>query len=107
MTCGLLAVVATVIVILAPATSLPAVVLCVTSKGAVVVRDECKRKETKLAPVDAGLVGPPGEPGPVGASGPKGDQGPAGQPGPVGLSGPKGDQGPAGIPGAGLTVVDA
>jgi hypothetical protein len=40
-----------------------AAVLCEKQTGAVFVRSDCKKKETKLDPVALGLVGPKGDPG--------------------------------------------
>ncbi len=79
---------------------MPSAVLCARKRGTVVLRDACRRKETRLT-LD------PGSQGPVGAPGAAGDMGPAGAPGPPGASGLPGPTGPAGSDaGPPLRIVD-
>src|SRR5438132_13037275 len=55
--------------------------LCREQSGAVFVRGECRKAETKLNVTALGLVGPPGPKGEKGARGPRGQPGPSGEPG--------------------------
>src|SRR5437870_4222461 len=75
--------------VLARVTGSDAAVLCVTAKRAIVVREECKKKELRLALDQFGAVGQKGD---------KGDRGDVGPPG------SKGDPGP---PGGGPAIIDA
>jgi hypothetical protein len=69
----------------------------------------CSSNETMLTWNQQGPVGPTGpkgDQGPQGVPGPKGDQGPQGNPGPKGDQGPQGIPGPQGVPGlSGLQIV--
>lgn len=55
--------------------------LCREQNGAVVVRGECHKAETRLNAAALGLVGSPGPKGEKGEQGPRGQQGPPGLPG--------------------------
>jgi len=89
--CGLVLVTACLLALMpSPAAS---AVLCATKRGAVFLRDECRRKEKALT-LD------PGSRGPQGAPGPAGETGPAGTPGAPGVAGTPGAPGVAGAPGA-------
>jgi hypothetical protein len=55
-------------------------VLCRDPNGAVVVRDTCRKAETRLNATALGLVGAPGPKGEKGERGLRGPQGPAGEP---------------------------
>ena len=80
------------IALLASASSAEALVLCVNSSGALVVRDACRPGTKQLDPAAVGLVGPAGPQGPTGPAGPQGPQGPVG---PAGAQGPAGPAGPS------------
>jgi len=60
------------VTLLTASTVADAAVLCASKKGAVFVRDACKKKERAIDPVALGLQGPPGL---QGQQGPKGDPG--------------------------------
>jgi len=55
--------------------------LCREQSGAVFVRGECRKAETRLNATALGLVSPPGLKGEKGERGPRGQQGPPGAPG--------------------------
>src|SRR5262249_31144890 len=82
-------------------------VLCATKRGAVFLRDECRRKEKALT-LDPGSRGPQGAPGPAGETGPAGTPGAPGVAGTPGVSGTPGPTGPAGVDSTPpLRIVDA
>ncbi len=56
---------------------------CRAQNGAVFVRGECRKAETRLNVAALGLVGPPGPKGERGEHGPRGPQGVPGEPGPA------------------------
>jgi hypothetical protein len=64
--------------------------LCKSSERGAVLASDAAVKALQ------GLVGQPGEKGPVGEQGSVGEQGPVGERGPVGLQGPVGEEGPQG-----------
>src|SRR5262245_6295248 len=53
-------------------------VLCRDLSGAVLIREACRKAETRLNATALGLVGPPGPKGEKGERGPRGQQGPPG-----------------------------
>ena len=74
-------------------------VVCTTSKGAIVARTKCKKGEVSLTTAGVAAFAPSirGNDGAQGPQGPTGPQGPAGATGAQGPSGATGPQGPAGV----------
>ena len=62
---------------------------CREQNGAVFVREECRKAETRLNPTALGLAGAPGPKGEKGERGPRGRQGPPGHPGTTALPPPE------------------
>src|SRR5438128_7030871 len=69
-------------------------VSCLSAKGKVVQRKQCKKGEVQVDP--SAPPGPTGSPGPTGGTGAAGSAGPQG---PMGPAGPMGPEGPMGAPG--------
>lgn len=89
------------------ATTAHASALCKSAKGGLVVRESCKKKETRLDASQTGALGLKGEQGPPGAQGATGQPGAQGATGPAGPGGPRGPAGLPGPSGGGLTMLDS
>lgn len=80
--------------VLIPPIALAQTTLCQKPNGLVILRKDCKPKETSV-----GEIGLPGPPGPTGPAGERGSTGPTGATGPMGPPGPPGEPGQPWLPG--------